>query len=93
MEQRTHGCPLRRRVTRPHSVPQRRTGKQAWLVPAWQKSSYSAANDNCVEVRTADGVVELRESDDGEVIVRTAPAKFAEFLRAATAGEFDHHVN
>ncbi|ARF77944.1 DUF397 domain-containing protein [Kitasatospora aureofaciens] len=60
---------------------------------AWQKSSYSAANDNCVEVRTADGVVELRESDDGEVIVRTAPARFAEFLRAAKAGEFDHHVN
>ena len=59
---------------------------------AWQKSSYSAANDNCVEVRTANGLVEVRESDDGQVIVRTTPAKFVRFLRAAKAGEFDHHA-
>lgn len=59
----------------------------------WQKSSYSGANDECVEVRTADGLVELRESDDGEVIVRTTPAKLAAFLEAAKAGEFDHHAN
>ncbi|MET8622567.1 DUF397 domain-containing protein [Kitasatospora sp. NPDC004669] len=59
----------------------------------WQKSSYSGANDECVEVRTADGLVELRESDDGEVIVRTAPARFAKFLRAAKAGKFDHHAD
>ncbi|MFJ9448473.1 DUF397 domain-containing protein [Kitasatospora sp. NPDC101235] len=60
---------------------------------AWQKSSYSGANDECVEVRTVDGMVEFRESDDGEVIVRTAPAKFARFLQAAKAGEFDHHAS
>ncbi|MFE7531372.1 DUF397 domain-containing protein [Kitasatospora sp. NPDC057542] len=57
---------------------------------AWQKSSYSGANDECVEVRTTDGLVELRESDDGEVIVRTTPARFAKFLQSARAGEFDH---
>ncbi|MGW3039719.1 DUF397 domain-containing protein [Kitasatospora sp. NPDC001159] len=60
---------------------------------AWWKSSYSAANDECVEVRTLDGVVELRESDEGEVIVRTTPAHFTRFLEAAKAGEFDHHAN
>ncbi|MEU6966389.1 DUF397 domain-containing protein [Kitasatospora aureofaciens] len=56
----------------------------------WQKSSYSGANDNCVEVRQTSGLVELRESDDGEVIVRTAPARFAAFLQGVKAGEFDH---
>ncbi|MER7672864.1 DUF397 domain-containing protein [Kitasatospora sp. NPDC096128] len=60
---------------------------------AWQKSTYSAANDECVEVRSAGRLVEIRESDDGEVIVRTTSAKFASFLRAAKAGEFDHHAN
>ncbi|MFF2040177.1 DUF397 domain-containing protein [Kitasatospora sp. NPDC058170] len=59
----------------------------------WQKSSYSGASDNCVEVRTADGLVELRESDDGDIIIRTTLAKFATFLQGAKAGEFDHHTN
>ncbi|MFE2729021.1 DUF397 domain-containing protein [Kitasatospora sp. NPDC059327] len=56
----------------------------------WQKSSYSSANDECVEVRGMDGVVELRESDEGRVIIRTTPAKFAAFLQGIKAGEFDH---
>ncbi|MFE7638939.1 DUF397 domain-containing protein [Kitasatospora sp. MY 5-36] len=56
----------------------------------WQKSSYSAANSQCVEVRAAQGVIELRESDEGDVIVRTAQVKFAAFLQGAKAGEFDH---
>ncbi|MGW3041577.1 DUF397 domain-containing protein [Kitasatospora sp. NPDC001159] len=57
----------------------------------WQKSSYSGANDTCVEVRTADGQVELRESDDGGIVVRTTPAKFERFIQGVKAGEFDHH--
>ncbi|MGW4893035.1 DUF397 domain-containing protein [Kitasatospora sp. NPDC004240] len=60
---------------------------------AWQKSSYSGAHDDCVEVRTVDGLIELRESDDGHVIIRTTPAKFAAFLHGAKAGEFDHHAD
>ncbi|WP_329492154.1 DUF397 domain-containing protein [Kitasatospora sp. NBC_01246] len=56
----------------------------------WQKSSYSSANDECVEVRALDGLVELRESDTGAVIVRTTPLKFAKFLQGVKAGEFDH---
>ncbi|MFJ2777384.1 DUF397 domain-containing protein [Kitasatospora sp. NPDC087315] len=59
----------------------------------WQKSSYSAATNECVEVRTANGLVELRESDTGDIIVRTTPTKFAKFLQGAKAGEFDHHAN
>ncbi|MFD0402895.1 DUF397 domain-containing protein [Kitasatospora sp. NPDC127121] len=58
--------------------------------PAWQKSSYSGSSNACVEVRAADGVIELRESDEGAVIVRTAHLKFAAFLQGAKAGEFDH---
>ncbi|MBD0695698.1 DUF397 domain-containing protein [Streptomyces sp. CBMA123] len=56
----------------------------------WQKSSFSEAASNCVEVRARKGAVELRESDEGEVIVRTTRLKFSAFLEAAKAGEFDH---
>ncbi|MFJ9946264.1 DUF397 domain-containing protein [Kitasatospora sp. NPDC091207] len=56
----------------------------------WQKSSFSGSGGDCVEVRTVGGLVELRESDDGDVIVRTTPTKFAAFLQGVKAGEFDH---
>jgi hypothetical protein len=59
----------------------------------WQKSSYSANHDDCVEVRTTDGLIGLRESDDSDTIVRTTPAKFAKFLQGIKAGEFDHHAD
>ncbi|GAB2724651.1 DUF397 domain-containing protein [Kitasatospora kifunensis] len=59
----------------------------------WQKSSYSTSNDECVEVRTVDGLVELRESDSGNVIIRTTPTKFAKFLQGVKASEFDHHAD
>jgi hypothetical protein len=57
----------------------------------WQKSSFSGNTNDCVEVRTADGMVEVRESDTGDVVVRTTPRKFALFLQGVRAGEFDHH--
>ncbi|MEV7779240.1 DUF397 domain-containing protein [Kitasatospora sp. NPDC088351] len=59
----------------------------------WQKSSYSGASNECVEVRTVNGLVELRESDSGDIIVRTTPVKFTTFLQGAKAGEFDHHAS
>ncbi|WP_031066014.1 DUF397 domain-containing protein [Streptomyces sp. NRRL WC-3742] len=59
----------------------------------WQKSSYSSSNDECVEVRTLGGAIELRESDDGDIVVRTTPTRFANLLRATKTGEFDHHAN
>ncbi|MFF7638642.1 DUF397 domain-containing protein [Kitasatospora sp. NPDC008050] len=59
----------------------------------WQKSSYSTSNDECVEVRTAEGLIELRESDEGGVIVRTTPAKFAKFVQGVKDGEFDHFAD
>ncbi len=55
----------------------------------WQKSSYSAANDNCVEVRAVGGLVELRESDDGELILRTAPDAFVSLLQVIKVGDLD----
>ncbi|MFJ2190673.1 MULTISPECIES: DUF397 domain-containing protein [unclassified Kitasatospora] len=58
--------------------------------PAWQKSSYSGSSNACVEVRTVAGLIELRESDEGDVIVRTTARKFSAFLQGAKAGEFDH---
>ncbi|MFG2910361.1 DUF397 domain-containing protein [Kitasatospora sp. NPDC048286] len=59
---------------------------------AWQKSSYSAANNECVEVRAINEAVELRESDEGHLILHTTPTTLATLLHALKAGEFDHHT-
>ncbi|WP_327681518.1 DUF397 domain-containing protein [Kitasatospora sp. NBC_00458] len=58
----------------------------------WQKSTYSGASSECVEVRSVDGLIELRESDDGDVILRTAPTAFAALLHTIKSGELDHHA-
>ncbi|MFJ4190429.1 DUF397 domain-containing protein [Kitasatospora sp. NPDC089509] len=58
----------------------------------WQKSSYSGNVENCVELRQADGVVELRESDEGDTVLRTTPAALATLLHGIKTGEFDQHA-
>ncbi|MFD4656201.1 DUF397 domain-containing protein [Kitasatospora sp. NPDC058444] len=58
----------------------------------WQKSSFSGNVENCVEVRTVAGAVELRESDEGHLILRTNPTTLADLLHALKTGEFDHHA-
>ncbi|MGW2249748.1 DUF397 domain-containing protein [Kitasatospora sp. NPDC001660] len=58
----------------------------------WQKSSFSGSGGDCVEVRAGNGAVELRESDEGHVILRTTPTHFAALLHAIKASEFDHFI-
>ncbi|MFE6050849.1 DUF397 domain-containing protein [Kitasatospora sp. NPDC056446] len=58
----------------------------------WQKSSYSGASDNCIEVRTVSRTIELRESEEGHLILHTTPTTFAALLHGTKAGEFDHHA-
>ncbi|WP_406092507.1 DUF397 domain-containing protein [Kitasatospora purpeofusca] len=58
----------------------------------WQKSSFSGSGNDCVEVRSMKGLVELRESDDGDTIVLTGAAAFTGLLHAIKAGELDHHA-
>ncbi|MFF2078162.1 DUF397 domain-containing protein [Kitasatospora sp. NPDC058162] len=58
----------------------------------WQKSSFSSSGEMCVEIRAMAGAVELRESDEGETILRTTPATLAALLNGLKAGEFDHHA-
>ncbi|MEU7185566.1 DUF397 domain-containing protein [Streptomyces sp. NPDC039022] len=49
----------------------------------WQKSSYSNAAVNCVNVAAApDGTVRLRESDAPQVILSTTRSGMAAFLTA-----------
>ncbi|MER7751505.1 DUF397 domain-containing protein [Kitasatospora sp. NPDC097643] len=57
----------------------------------WQKSSSSGEANECVEIRAADGLVEIRESDRADVVVRTTPRKWAAFVRGVKAGEFDRY--
>ncbi|MER7751493.1 DUF397 domain-containing protein [Kitasatospora sp. NPDC097643] len=58
----------------------------------WQRPSMSGESNECLEVRTINGMVEIRESDSDEVIVRTTPKKWEAFLLGVQAGEFDHFV-
>ncbi|MFD8782286.1 DUF397 domain-containing protein [Kitasatospora sp. NPDC059599] len=58
----------------------------------WQKSSFSGNVENCVEVRAVGTAVELRESDEGHITLRTTPAALAALLHSVKAGEFDHYV-
>ncbi|MFG3226006.1 DUF397 domain-containing protein [Kitasatospora sp. NPDC048194] len=58
----------------------------------WQKSSHSGASNACIEVRRVAGLVELRESDEGHLILRTTPAALAALLDGIKAGEFDQHA-
>ncbi|MFE9249941.1 DUF397 domain-containing protein [Streptomyces sp. NPDC007088] len=59
---------------------------------AWQKSSFSGAdnNQNCVELAEVNGEIRLRESDAPEIVVTTSRANLAAFLKGVKAGEFDH---
>ncbi|MFJ2783413.1 MULTISPECIES: DUF397 domain-containing protein [unclassified Streptomyces] len=62
---------------------------------AWQKSSFSGAdnNQNCVRVSlSGSGTIELVESAIPEAIVATSRANFAAFVRGVEAGEFDHLI-
>ncbi|MEU4891143.1 DUF397 domain-containing protein [Streptomyces sp. NPDC044780] len=56
----------------------------------WQKSSFSGNAANCIYV-ALDGKrrVRMRESDEPEVVLATAPATFGGFIRAVKAGAFD----
>ncbi|MFI9331149.1 DUF397 domain-containing protein [Kitasatospora sp. NPDC052868] len=56
----------------------------------WQKSSISGNSNQCIEVRTSDGLVEIRESDAPDAVVVTTPKKFALWLEGVKRGEFDH---
>ncbi|MFJ8432392.1 DUF397 domain-containing protein [Kitasatospora sp. NPDC094019] len=58
----------------------------------WQKSSYSAANNECVEVRVGAEAVELRESDVPGLVLTAGPAAFADLLATIKAGDLDHHA-
>ncbi|MFB8414110.1 DUF397 domain-containing protein [Streptomyces albidoflavus] len=57
----------------------------------WQRSSFcGGGGNNCVETRSQDGVILLRESDAPEAVVRMPPEQFAAFVRGIKAGEYDH---
>ena len=57
---------------------------------AWQKSSRSSGNGNCVEVAVVDEVVAVRDTKDrsGPMLFFTA-SEWQAFVAGAKAGEFD----
>ncbi|MFC5668320.1 DUF397 domain-containing protein [Kitasatospora misakiensis] len=58
----------------------------------WRKSSFSASSNECIEVRGRVGAVELRESEDSEVVLRITPTAIADLLHTIKAGDLDHHA-
>jgi hypothetical protein len=57
----------------------------------WVKAAASAANGNCVEMRSRAGVVELRDTKHREAgTLRLTPGQFAALLDSAKKGKFDH---
>lgn len=59
---------------------------------AWFKSTYSAPNNDCVEVADLDGAVAVRDSKDPAAgALAFSPAAFAAFVRDVRGGRFDLH--
>lgn len=56
----------------------------------WQKSSFSATQEQCVEIAESAGQILMRESDDPGTVTATSREKFAAFIQGVKAGEFDH---
>lgn len=56
----------------------------------WRKSSRSGAQGACVEVRWADGDIQVRDSKNrAGAVLAFSTAEWAAFLHGATSGEFD----
>lgn len=59
--------------------------------PVWMKSSYSAADLACVELRGSGDGIALRNSRHPDVALPPyTRAEFAAFIAGAKDGEFDH---
>ncbi|MEU1790315.1 DUF397 domain-containing protein [Streptomyces sparsogenes] len=56
----------------------------------WQKSSFSHEEGECVELAAVDSAIRLRESDDPDTVITTAPRPLRTLIRAIKAGKFDH---
>jgi len=58
----------------------------------WIKASVSSGDGNCVEMRRHDGMIEVRDSKDGDEgpVLRFTNAEFAAWLDGVNKGEFDH---
>ncbi len=58
----------------------------------WQKAAPGGEGEDALEIRTVDGMVELRDPRNDAIVVRTTPRKWAAFVLGVKAGEFDHFV-
>ncbi|WKX70947.1 DUF397 domain-containing protein [Streptomyces sp. XD-27] len=56
--------------------------------PDWQKSSFSHADGECVELAITGTAVALRESDAPDVVIATTPRAIGALIRATKAGRF-----
>jgi uncharacterized protein DUF397 len=57
----------------------------------WIKASASSSDGQCVEMRTHEDMIEVRDSKDPHgPVLRFRAAEFAAWLDGAKSGEFDH---
>lgn len=57
---------------------------------AWQKSSFSGTQGECVELAAADDAVKLRESDESHTVLTTNRTRLGALLTHVKAGRLDH---
>lgn len=59
----------------------------------WIKASASNADNNCVEMRRHDDVIEIRDSKDPDgPVLRFTSGELAAWLDGSRKGEFDHLI-
>ncbi|GAA0452429.1 DUF397 domain-containing protein [Streptomyces stramineus] len=68
-----------------HAVEENRTTASV----QWQKSSFSEAQGQCVEVANQGGQILMRESDHPNTVARLGRGDLTALLRQVKAGEFD----
>ncbi len=56
----------------------------------WQRSSYSGAAGNCVEIRIVGDDVWVRDSKRPDAVLRLTRAQWSAFLEAIKNGELDY---
>jgi hypothetical protein len=61
----------------------------------WQKSSFCGGGDGaeCIEVARVVESIQLRESDNPEAVITTAPTRLKAFIIGIKSGEFDRLVH
>ncbi|WP_338423531.1 DUF397 domain-containing protein [Streptomyces gobiensis] len=58
--------------------------------PAWQKSSFSGTQGECVELAAADGAIKIRESDEPHTVLSSDGVRLRALISHVKAGQLNY---